>query len=130
MLTISICWFAGLLIAKPVVAFGQANEPTVIAGIVQDDSGTPLSMVNVQIEGTFDGDATNEKGKFVFATRVPGKGVLRASLMGYEPVSIAVELSHGDSIFLHITMEEAVAKDGSKVRVGRTYAPRIRQIVW
>jgi vitamin B12 transporter len=121
MSTISICWFAGLLIAMPVVAFGQANEPTVIAGIVQDDAGTPLSMVNVQIEGTFDGDATNEKGKFVFATRVPGKGVLRASLMGFEPVSIAVELSHGDSIFLHITMEEAVVTLGEVVVTGSAF---------
>ena len=117
----SISWFTCLLIVLPTMGLGQEKGPAVIAGFIQDDAGVPLSMVNVQMEGTSDGDATDETGRFAFATRTLGKSVLRASLIGYEPISITLKLSQGDSVFLRMTMGEALVKMGEVVVTGSAY---------
>jgi vitamin B12 transporter len=117
----TITWFTSLLIALSVMGFGQEKAPAIIAGVIQDDAGVLLPMVNVQIEGTSDGDATDVQGRFVFATRTLGKRVLRASLIGYEPISIPITLSMHDSVFLRITMDEAVVRMGEVLVTGSAY---------
>ena len=116
-LTCFIC----LLIVPPSMGYGQENGPAVVTGVVHDDAGVPLPMVNVQIEGTADGDATDAGGRFVFATRSFGKSLLRASLIGYEPVTITLTLSRHDSVFLRITMDESVVRMGEVLVTGSAY---------
>ena len=77
-----------------------------ISGTIQDENKLPLAMVNVQLIGTYDGDATDAKGKFVFKTDKFGDNVLRASLVGYDPVNLKLTLAGGDSLVLKIEMSE------------------------
>jgi vitamin B12 transporter len=109
------------LIVVSATAFGQKQERAKIAGVIRDGDGAPLPMVNVQMEGTYDGDATDPKGKFAFTTRTLGKGVVRASLIGYEPVNLTVTLSGGDSIFLNIEMKETLVMLGEVVVTGSAF---------
>jgi hypothetical protein len=110
-----------MVLLLPAKASGEAQAQAVVAGVIQDDAGAPLAMVNVQIEGTRDGDATDGHGRFVFSTRNLGKSVLRASLIGYEPVTITLTLSPRDSTFLRITMHEALLKLGEVEITGSAY---------
>ncbi|MGD1046179.1 MAG: TonB-dependent receptor [Bacteroidota bacterium] len=103
-----------------ITAFGQTKE-SVIAGVVQDENGSPLAMVNVQLVGTYDGDVTNINGRFVFKTKRLGKNILRASLIGYEPENLKLVLSEEDSLFLKIEMNESSVKLSDVVIAGSAF---------
>jgi hypothetical protein len=103
-----------------ITVFGQKKE-SVIAGFVKDGNGLPLAMVNVQIVGTHDGDATNSKGRFVFKTGKRGEGIVRASRMGYEPVNFRLTVSENDSIVLNIEMNESSVKLKEVVVAGSAF---------
>jgi hypothetical protein len=104
----------------PIAAFGQ-KKGSVIAGVVQDENGSPLGMVNVQIVGTADGDATDSKGKFIFKTGKLGENVVRASLIGYEQKNLKLVLSEEDSLFLKIEMNESSVKLSDVVIAGSAF---------
>ena len=55
-------------IALPAMSVGQGNRPAKLTGAIQDHEGAFLPMVNVQIAGNFDDDATNERDWFAFHT--------------------------------------------------------------
>ncbi len=72
---------AGLLVVPAV--FGQSGK---IAGRVTDQSnGEPLPGVNVVIEGTTQGSATDVEGYYVILNVLPGTYDLRATFIGYTP---------------------------------------------
>lgn len=83
------------------------NKSAVIAGVVRDETGSPLAMVNVQLVGTHDGDATDSRGRFLVKTEKRGAVVVRASLIGYEPVNRNLTLSGNDSVVFNITFYES-----------------------
>jgi vitamin B12 transporter len=103
-------------------ALCQEGRRFVVVGTVSDASGSPLPMVNVQIEGTHDGDATDLRGNFTFAVCVRDKRVLRASLVGYDPVTLPVQAAERDSIFLSIVMHETVLKMDEVVVAASAFA--------
>jgi vitamin B12 transporter len=98
------------LIALAPVIFCQESKRAIISGTIHDETGAPLPMVNVQLEGTNDGDASDLSGRFEFAAQMRGEGVLRASLVGYDPVTVVVDRLMGDSVILSIEMREALVK--------------------
>ena len=102
------------------VAFCQKQE-SMITGIVRDENGSPLAMVNVQIVGTNDGDVTGLNGTFSFKTKRHGKSILRSSLMGYEPKDFTLLLSEKDTLFLKIEMSESAVKLGDVVIAGSAF---------
>jgi hypothetical protein len=108
------------LFSVSITVFGQ-KKGSVIAGVVQDENGSPLGMVNVQIVGTADGDATDSKGKFIFKTGKLGENVVRASLIGYEPKNLKLVLSEEDSLFLKIEMNESSVKLSDVVIAGSAF---------
>ena len=87
--------------------FSEKNGTT-IRGVVKDEDAAPLAMVNVQIVGTFDGDATDSAGRFTFNTKKLGGYMIRASLLGYDPVDLPITASRGDSIVLDIRMSQSL----------------------
>ena len=100
-----------------ITVFGQKNE-SIIAGIIQDENGSPLARVNVQLIGTNDGDVTDLNGKFSFKTKRHGKNILRSSLVGYEPKNFTLVLSEKDSLFFKIEISESSIKLGDVVIAG------------
>ena len=109
-----------LLFILSMSAFCQKKE-SVIAGVVRDENGSPLAMVNVQLAGTYDGDVTDLHGRFLFKTKSRGKNILRASLIGYEPENLKLVLSEEDSLFLTIEMNESSVKLSDVVIAGSAF---------
>lgn len=67
----------------------QAGNTGKIAGKIKDaKTGEPLIGVNVVIEGTNFGDASDIDGNYTILNIPPGTYNLRASLLGYDPVTI------------------------------------------
>jgi len=58
-----------------------------IAGRITDsNTGEPLIGVNVVLEGTFQGAATDHEGYYSIVNVLPGVYVLRASMIGYQTI--------------------------------------------
>lgn len=69
-----------------------AQENSVITGRVTDkNTHKPLSMVNVYLEGTSIGSATNKEGNFMIKSVPPGMYTLVVSMIGYKTVSMPVD---------------------------------------
>jgi vitamin B12 transporter len=113
-------FFTAFFAVLAVPALGRVKG-SLISGSVRDEPGAPLAMVNVQIAGTKDGDATDLRGKFSFKTRAVGQITLRASLMGYEPVNLKLTVAEGDSIVLEIAMSESLVKLKDIIVVGNAF---------
>lgn len=72
--------FTFLLFAFSFYGFSQQT----ISGKVTDEKGHPIAGANVFIEGTYDGDSSDEQGNFNFQTSVSGKQQLVISFLAYE----------------------------------------------
>lgn len=55
-----------------------------ISGKVTDEKGRPVTGANVFIEGTYDGDSSDEQGNFSFQTTVTGKQNLVVTFLTFE----------------------------------------------
>ncbi|MEN8885531.1 MAG: TonB-dependent receptor [Winogradskyella sp.] len=80
-ITIFICFLSAL-------TFSQ----TEVTGIVLDNKNQPIIGANVYLEGTYDGDTTNEDGKFQFTTAEKGTQRLVISYMSYETKTIVQDV--------------------------------------
>lgn len=67
----------------------QANETYVLTGKVVDENGVPLPGVNILIQGTRNGTATDPDGKY--SITVKRNDVLRFSFIGYKDVFASVK---------------------------------------
>lgn len=72
--------FTFLLLAFTACGFSQQT----ISGKVTDEKGHPIAGANVFIEGTYDGDSSDEQGNFNFQTTVSGKQQLVISFLAHE----------------------------------------------
>jgi hypothetical protein len=67
----------------------QAGTTGKIAGrIVDGESGEPLPLANVIVEGTSRGAASDFDGYYVILNIAPGTYTLRASMIGYQPMRV------------------------------------------
>ncbi len=66
---------------------------TAISGKVTDTKGQPIIGANVYLDGTYDGDTTDEKGVFSFTTEETGSQVLTISYLSYETKAIVGDVS-------------------------------------
>ena len=79
--------FLFLVLWLPTLLF--AGTTGKIAGVVTDkETGEPLPGVNVFLEGSSLGAATNQKGYYVILNVPPGTYTLKASMIGYADVRI------------------------------------------
>lgn len=73
--------------------FPQQQKPGTLTGMVFDsETKQPIFGVNVIIENTFLGAATNPNGKFIIKNIKPGKYTLKLSAIGYEIRKAEVEI--------------------------------------
>ncbi len=94
---------------------------TIITGVVHDESGSPLEMVNVQLIGTHDGGVTDSSGRFFVITANQGKVVLRASLIGYEPAECHLTISKDAPIEVDVTCFQTPVQLQEVVVGGNTF---------
>ncbi len=75
-----------LIVLLATAAFGQTGK---IEGVVaQSGTGEKLVGVNIVVEGTFLGAATNLEGIYTILNVPPGAHTVRASMIGYDPVTV------------------------------------------
>ncbi|MFO7977313.1 MAG: TonB-dependent receptor [Bacteroidales bacterium] len=91
-------------------------QTAMIEGSIRNKQGEPLEFVNVAVEGTSRGTATDQQG--YFRLQVPsGNGInLKFSYLGYQSRTIQVEVIAGQSHWLDIILE-ASATDLPDVEV-------------
>ena len=66
---------------------------TTISGKVTDSKNLPIIGANVYLEGTYDGDTTDDKGDFNFTTEETGSQTLIISFLSYETKTIVGDVS-------------------------------------
>jgi outer membrane receptor protein involved in Fe transport len=90
-------WVVVGLVVALLPSFVQAATTGKIAGrVVDKDSKEPLPGVNVMIEGTLMGAATDEKGFYVILNVPVGTYSVRAQYIGYQTVTISNIRVHVD----------------------------------
>lgn len=105
---IKIVFIYALLIAVPIVAYGQGA----IKGVVVDKStNEPIIGATVTVVGAAIGTMTDMSGNFVLGAT---SGKLSVSFIGYKPVVVTID---GKTIF-HIALEEDVHMLDEMVVVG------------
>ncbi|TPD66888.1 TonB-dependent receptor [Flavobacterium microcysteis] len=75
--------FTLLFLTFSIATFAQQT----VSGKVVDEKGRPIAGANVFIEGTYDGDSSNEQGNFSFQTTVTGKQKLVVTFLTYETLN-------------------------------------------
>jgi len=94
--------FTLLFLTFSIVTFAQQT----VSGKVVDEKGRPIAGANVFIEGTYDGDSSNEQGNFSFQTTVTGKQKLVVTFLTYETLN--QEISVEDFKNKTVKMKESV----------------------
>ena len=75
------------------MSLGQEKGPAVIAGVIQDNAGVLLSMVNVQMEGTCDGDAlASIHPHLVHPMKMCLLGLLTIDMLNHEHEELLAEI--------------------------------------
>jgi len=111
--------FTAALVLLTAIAFSGTTGK--IAGTVKDArTGEPLPSVNVVLDGTTLGAATNPDGYFAIINIPPGRYKVTAALVGYKPTSaINVRVDIDQTTDLNLSLgEEAIA--GEEVTIVAT----------
>ena len=77
-----------LLLIFSTLSFSQ----TTISGIVVDEKNNPISGANVFIEGTYDGNSSDENGKFSFTTSATGNQILVVTFLSFESLQTTIDV--------------------------------------
>jgi len=77
-----------------------------ISGITKDKNNNPLIYANIFIQGTYEGTATNDSGKFALTTRLKGKIILGASLIGMQTCLKEIDLNNQNQNIEFILKED------------------------
>jgi len=110
---------AGVLLSLLVAASGFAQTTGKIAGTIKDQqTGEPLIGVNVVIEGTYMGAASDLEGKFFILNVPPGSYTVRVMLMGYTTKVVeGVKVSVNRTTPLDVTLQQTTLDLGEEVVV-------------
>lgn len=105
---LKIFGIAFLAILTQDIASGQTAT---VKGIVYDNkTKEPVLFVNVALEGTKYGLATDVNGYYALSKVEPGKYTLAVSSVGYEKFTEEIELKAGDIISKNIFLSEATIR--------------------
>ena len=94
-------------------AFGQESQRAeqlatgVVAGVVQDHTGTALPGVSVVAEGTNQGATTDSRGGYELQLTAGQTYKLRLTYVGFETQTRTVALPASHGLRLHITLQSA-----------------------
>ena len=103
---------AALILVTSLVFAGTTGK---IAGVARDaQTGEPLPSVNVVIEGTTLGAATNPDGYFVILNIPPGRYRVVATLVGYKSasaVNVRVDIDQTTDLNLRLNEETITGEE-------------------
>jgi len=106
-------FFRGLSLFLLIIIDLFAGTTGKIAGIVVDNTGAPLPGVNIIIEGTTLGAATDINGQYTILNIPPGIYIVKASMVGYQTVSVSevrVKIDQTERIDFEL-QEESITVD-------------------
>lgn len=99
-------WLMGLLIPGLLVA---ATTGKIAGRVVDAETGEPLPFVNVIVEGTVLGAATDEQGNYFILNVPPGTYTVVASMIGYRDAKVEnVHVSAGFTTTVNFRLELTV----------------------
>lgn len=97
--------FLIILILTTISVFGQGNGK-IIGLVVDADMGSPLIGVNVLVQGTIQGSATDLDGKFVIPQLSEGKYNLTVSMIGFtKQVITGVEVKQNEVTKIEVVLQ-------------------------
>lgn len=82
--------FTLLFLFIATVSFSQNT----VSGTVVDEKNQTIAAANVFIEGTYDGQSTDDDGKFSFETSASGNQILIVTFLAFEPSRTTIEVSN------------------------------------
>ena len=91
-----------IVILSQSILFSQ----TIISGKVTNKKGVTINGANVYLDGTYDGNSTDNKGEFSFTTEEKGTQTLVISFVSYEPYIKTTEVSKMKNLV--VTLREDV----------------------
>lgn len=107
----------GCLLAAP--QLGAQDATGTIRGRVLDaTSQQPLSSVNVTLVGTTRGAVTQNDGSYLLVNVTPGTQTVRASRIGYSPLSQTVTVAAGGSSTADFSLQVQAVQLGEVVSIG------------
>jgi len=87
----------------------HAQEVAIRGSVVDAETNQPLPGVNVFIDQTSLGSATDIRGRYAIEALTPGSYVVVASMIGFEPASNPIEIRPGDSLLAaHFSLNPSV----------------------
>ncbi|HKJ69588.1 MAG TPA: carboxypeptidase regulatory-like domain-containing protein, partial [bacterium] len=109
-----------ILVIPAAVSFGQTTGK--ISGTVTDaENGEPLPGVNVVVQGTEQGAATDAEGNFFIINVAPGDYSVTASMIGYQNITktgVQVSVNHTTPVNFQL-QTEAIAGEAITVEAER-----------
>ena len=111
----SLAALALLLAAAPLAA----QDLGAIAGRVLDAQRAPVEGVNVLVEGTDRGDATDADGRFAIASVAAGERALVVSAVGFETAREAVAVRAGATARVEVVLRRSDLDAGEVVVTAR-----------
>ncbi|NGP75500.1 TonB-dependent receptor [Balneolaceae bacterium YR4-1] len=95
-----------LFLSSSLSALAQSSDGRIEGSVTHN--GEPVPGVNVGIESLQKGSASDKKGKFAIQNISPGTYRLRASAVGYRPVTKDVAVQAGETTQITLELEESL----------------------
>ena len=80
------------------------DAQSIIKGVVTDTQEEPLPNINIRLEGTNFGAATNVEGKYEITGVPAGNYTFTVSGIGYQTQSRAISIEEGESLTINVTL--------------------------
>ncbi|MBT6005106.1 MAG: TonB-dependent receptor [Prolixibacteraceae bacterium] len=93
-----------LLAFQNTMLFGQSNNAT-LKGVIKDQQGLPLDMVNIGLKDYPIGTSSNRKGEFLLRIPAQKNIIVVFSSIGYKTVSDTVNADAEEDILVNILMK-------------------------
>lgn len=104
---------------KAPVGYAQSQRTGTVVGTVQDSTGRPAEYVNVGIEGTPLGAATDERGKYIIYNVPAGAQTVVATAVGFEPMRRKIAVQAGTSNKTDFTLVQSIEELNEVVVTGQ-----------
>lgn len=86
--------------------------------VIDQETGQPLAGVNIFLEHTTTGAATDEHGNYVISNAPTGEWHIVASIMGYQRVHQIVQITANESVTLNFELKPTILEMGAVVVTG------------
>ncbi len=117
--TILILLFALATSAMATTPAAKSAASGAITGTVVDaETGDPLAGVNVYIEHTTNGDATDVNGSYEITNSPVGEWRIVASIMGYQQIHKVIQVGVNETITLNFELKSTILEMGAVVVTG------------